>query len=104
MFRMRLVCAIALSLCAAAVAAGQPAPTGELPGALPAHLQAEQFGIVTSVRGPPLGVRDQLQKLFGSPPLDIAEPGTPFQSTDVMATPRLPIRRMISAGCSNDHH
>ena len=104
MLRTPLLCAIALSLWSAGVAAGQPTPTGELPGALRTHLQAEQFGIVTSVRGLPLGVRDQLQKMFGSPTLDIAEPGAPFQATDVIATPRLPIRRMIAAGCSNDHH
>jgi hypothetical protein len=68
------------------------------------HLQTEQFDIVTSVRGLPLDVRTQMQTLFRSPTLDIAEPGAPFQSTDVITTPQLPIRRMVAAGCSRDFH
>ena len=103
MRRTQLLCAIGVSLWATVVA-GQPTTSVALPGALRTHLQAEQFAIVTSVRGLPLGVRDQLQKLFGTQALEIAEPGAPFQATDVLVTPRLPIRRMISAGCSNDHH
>lgn len=104
MRRTQLLCAIGVSVWSALVVAGQSSNSGALPGALRTHLQAEQFAIVTSVRGLPLGVRDQLQTLFGSQTLEIAEPGAPFQSTDVMGTPRLPIRRMITAGCSNDHH
>ena len=100
----RLLCAIGVSIWSAVVVAGQPAASAALPGALRTHLQAEQFAVVTSVRGLPLGVRDQLQKLFGGQTLEIAEPGAPYQSTDVLVTPRLPIRRMIAAGCSNDHH
>jgi hypothetical protein len=107
MIRMRgtrLLCAIGVSVWSVVVIAGQPTPPAALPAALRTHLQAEQFAIVTSVRGLPLGVRDQLQKLFGTQALEIAEPGAPFQSTDVLVSPRLPIRRMIAAGCSTDHH
>jgi hypothetical protein len=63
----------------------------------------EQFGIVTSIRGLPLGVRDALQVLFGSQTLDIAEPGAEFQATDVITNPKLPNRRLVAAGCSTDH-
>ena len=73
MHHIRLLCAIGVSLWAAAVA-GSQAPAG-LPGALRAHVKDEPFGLVTSIRGLPLGVRDELQTLFGSPSLDIAEPG-----------------------------
>ena len=66
-------------------------------------MKDERFGIVTSIRGLPLGVRDELQTLFGSQSLDIAEPGAEFQATDVIVNPRLPIRRLVAAGCSIDH-
>jgi len=102
--RTRLLCAIGFSLWSAVVAGSQAAPTGALSGELRAHLKAEQFGIVTSVRGLPLGVRDALQMLFGSRSLDIAEPGAEFQLTDVVVNPKLPIRRLVAAGCSTDHH
>jgi hypothetical protein len=73
----------------------------ELPDSLRTHVKNERFGIVTSIRGLPLGVREELQALFGSPTLDIAEPGADFQipgKTD----PSLPQRRLISASCSID--
>jgi hypothetical protein len=41
--------------------------------------------------------------LFGSQTLDIAEPGAEFQVTESV-NPQLPIRRLIAAGCSTDHH
>jgi hypothetical protein len=104
MRRTRLLFAIGVSLWSAAVAGSQQASTGALPPALRTHLQAERFDIVTSIRGLPLGVRDLLQKMFGTRELDIAEPGAPFQATDVIVTPRLPFRRLISAGCSADFH
>ena len=59
--------------------------------------------MVTSIRGLPLGVRDALQELFGSPSLDIAEPGEPFQGTDAAGSPKRPARRLVAAGCSTDH-
>jgi len=62
-----------------------------------------QFGIVTSIRGLPLGVREALQTLFGSRTLDIAEPGAEFQRTDVIVEPNLPLRRLAAAGCSARH-
>jgi hypothetical protein len=71
--------------------------------ALRAHVKDERFGIVTSIRGLPLGVRDALQTLFRSQTLDIAEPGAEFQRTDVSGDPKLPIRRLVVAGCSTDH-
>ena len=103
MRRTRLLCAIGVSLWSAVVAGSQAAPTGALSGALRAHVKDERFGIVTSIRGLPLGVRDGLQTLFGSQALDIAEPGAEFQVTDVVVNPKLPIRRLVAAGCSIDH-
>ena len=34
---------------------------------------------------------------------DIAEPGAAFQVTDVFTGRKLPIRRLVTAGCSTDH-
>ena len=103
MRRTRLLCAIGVSRWAAVVGANQAAPPVALSGALRAHVEGEVFGIVTSIRGLPLGVRDELQTLFGSQALDIAEPGAEFQATDVILNPTLPIRRLVAAGCSPDH-
>jgi hypothetical protein len=51
----------------------------------------------------PLGVRGGLQTLFGSQPLDIAEPGAPFQAAGPNVNSNLPTRRLVAAGCSYDH-
>ena len=101
---MRLFCAIGVSLWSAVAAANQAAPAVILPEALRAHLKAERFAIVTSIRGLPLGVRDELQKLWGSQTLDIADPGAAFQLGDVNVNPALPTRRLVAAGCATDHH
>ena len=92
----RLLCAIGVSLWAAVGSRVQAAPPVALSGALRAHVTVERFGIVTSIRGLPLGVRDGLQTLFGSQALDIAEPGAEFQVTDVIVR----IRSCRSAGWS----
>jgi hypothetical protein len=99
-----LLCAIGISLWAGVLAAGQAPTAGPLSAAQRTHLQAEQFDVVTSVRGLPLGVSDLMQKMFGTVSLEIAEPGAPYQATDVIVTPRLPFRRLVSAGCSRDFH
>jgi len=103
MRRTRLFCAIGVSLWSAVMTGSQAAPPVALSEALRAHVKGEQLGIVTSVRGLPLGVRDALQMLFGSPTLDIAEPGAEFQVSGVAGNPKLPIRRLVAAGCSIDH-
>ena len=103
MRRTRLFCAIGVSLWSAVVTGSQAAPTVALSEALQAHVKNERLGIVTSIRGLPLGVRDGLQTLFGSQALDIAEPGAEFQVTDVVGTPKLPVRRLVAAACSTDH-
>ncbi len=105
--RMRhtlLLCAIGVSLWSAVGTGNQAAPAGTLPDALRAHVRGEQYAIVTSIRGLPLGVRDELQALWGSGTLDIAEPGADFQATDAKANPALPTRRLVAAGCAADHH
>ena len=103
MRRTRLLCAIGVSLCSTVVTGSQAVPSASLSGALRDHVKDERFGIVTSIRGLPLGVRDGLQKLFGSQTLDIAEPTAEFQVNDVIVNPRLPIRRLVAAGCTIDY-
>jgi hypothetical protein len=103
MRRTQLFCAIGVSLLSAVVSGSQSAPA-TLSEALRAHVKGEQFSIVTSIRGLPLGVRGELQTLFRSPTLDIAEPGAEYQATDVIGKPGLPFRRLVNAGCSRDFH
>jgi hypothetical protein len=103
MRRTQSLCAIGVSLWSVVVTCSQAAPPVALSAALRAHVKDERFQIVTSIRGLPLGVRDRLQTLFGSPSLDIAEPEAEFQITDVIGNPKLPIRRLVAAGCSADH-
>ena len=66
--------------------------------ALREHLRAERFQVVTSIRGLPLGIRDELQKMFGGS-LDIEDPATNIESAATATT-----RRLVAAGCSRDHH
>jgi hypothetical protein len=103
MHHTRLLCAMALSLLSAVVAASQAVTPMELPPALRPHVKDQRFGIVTSIRGLPLGVREELQTLFGTKTLDIAEPGAEFQATDVVVNPKLPRRRLVAAGCTADY-
>ena len=103
MRRTRILCAIGVGFWSAVVVGSQAAPAVGLPGELRAHVRDERFGIVTAVRGLPLGVRSGLQTLFGSQSLDIAEPGAEFQVSDAIVSSQLPIRRLVAAGCSYDH-
>jgi hypothetical protein len=98
-----LCCAIGLSVWSAVAATGQTAVAAALSGTLRDHMRDERFGVVTSIRGLPLGVRDGLQTLFGSQTLDIAESRAEFQGTDATVTPKQPFRRLVAAGCSIDH-
>jgi hypothetical protein len=84
------------------VAAAQPSSPGTLSTALRKQVNDARFGVVSSIRGLPLGVRDELQTMFGTATLDIAEPGAEFQVTDVIVKPNLPTRRLIMAGCTID--
>ena len=99
----RLLCAIGVGLWSAVVAGGQTGPAVGLSGTLREHVKTGRFGIVTSIRGLPLGVRESLQTLFGSQTLDIAEPGAEFRITDAVGNPKLPIRRLVAAGCSYEY-
>ena len=87
----------------AVIGVSQAPPDGALPRALRDHLKNERLELATSIRGLPLGVREGLQTLFGTPTLAIAEPGAEFQATDVIVKPGLPSRRLVAAGCSTDH-
>src|SRR5688500_5800482 len=98
----RLFCAIGVTLWSVVVAGNQAAPAVVLPEALRLHLRDERFAIVTSIRGLPLGVRNELQTLWSSKTLDIADPGAEFQLTDVNVNPALPTRRLVAAGGARD--
>ena len=100
---MALLCAIAVSLWSVVVAGSQAVAPVALPRALRDHVKDERFQIVTSIRGLPLGVRDGLQRLFGSKTLDIAESAAEFQVTDVVINPNVPIRRLVAAGCTIEY-
>jgi len=99
----RLLYAIGVSLSAAVVAGSQAVPPFVLSEALRAHVKDERLQIVTSIRGLPLGVRDELQTLFGTQTLDIADAGAEFRVTDVNVDPKLPGRRLVAAGCSIEY-
>jgi hypothetical protein len=92
-------CTIAVIFWSVVVACGQGSPPNALSEELRAHVQDARFGIVTSIRGLPLGVRSALQTLFGSQTLDIAEPGARFQVNE-RSVSTLPTRRMAAAACS----
>jgi hypothetical protein len=100
-----LVVAAAVMVLAAVVAyaGGQGTGTGSLSAELRAHVAGEKFGIVTAVRGLPLGVRNSLQALFGNASLDIADSGADFQGSGGKVDRSLPSRRLVTAGCSTDH-
>ena len=102
MIRTLLLCAIGVSLWSAAAGSQETAPAA-LSGELRAHVKDERFGLVTSIRGLPLGVREGLQALFGSQTLDIADPRGEFRVNSVVGDSKLPTRRLIAAGCSYDH-
>ena len=80
MHRTPLLCAIGVGFWSIVCAGSQAPASGALSGPLKTRVQNERFGIVTSIRGLPLGVRSGLQTLFGSPDLDIAEPGAAFRA------------------------
>ena len=103
MTRLFFLCAVVVSLWSAVIAARQAAAPSTLSGALRDRVKDERFGIVTSIRGLPLGVRDELQTLFGSQTLDIADPGGAFQVTDAIVDPKLPTRRLVAAGCTIEY-
>jgi CubicO group peptidase (beta-lactamase class C family) len=81
----------------------QAATTGALTDALRAHVKSDRFEIVTSVRGLPLGVRDEMQRLFGSATLDIADLRAAFRGAGAAGDPELPTRRLAAAGCSVEY-
>lgn len=97
--RARLACVISLSLWQATTFAGQATPAA-MPQELRAHLQNERFDVVSTSGGLPGGVRTELRTLFGGQTLELAEPGGRFQGTSRRATPTLPLRRLVAAGCS----
>ena len=98
--RARMFWVIGVCLWSAATVARQAAPPAALPVELRTHVQNARFDVVSSVRGLPLGVRAELEVLFGGQTLDMAEPGAASQASSEIADPALPIRRLVAAGCS----
>jgi hypothetical protein len=95
--------ALVVALAAADVRGQVVDASAQIPEPLRVHLQAERFTPVASVGVLPAGVRKALQDLFGEATLEMADPGAPFQQTDLVQTPRLPWRRLVTAGCAEDH-
>jgi hypothetical protein len=95
--------AVLVMACVQLAPAGQSGGTSDLSDTLRDHIKAERFQAVTSVRGFPLGVRDGLQTLFGNDKLDIVDVDAKFHGTDPNADPKLPLRRLVASGCSDDH-
>jgi len=103
-FRFGIVAAVAFALLGAWALHSQPKPSDSgLTPALRDHIRSERFSSLATVAALPASVRKGLSDLFGSDTLDMADPGQPFQATDVMVMPRLPARRLVAAGCSPDH-
>jgi len=100
--RSRLLCAIVVSVWSAVAVGSQALPPG-LSASQRAHVKGDRFDVVTSIRGLPLGVREELQRLFGNGTLDIAEPGAEFQASTAGVNPTLPLRRLVAAWCTIDH-
>jgi hypothetical protein len=100
MRRTKFLWVIYVSISAVVCAGSQTARTADLSEELRRRVRDEKFGMVTSIRGLPLGVREELVTLFGSEGLDIAEPGGEFQAT---VNPTLPLRRMVAAGCTIEY-
>lgn len=101
---LRLLSAIGVILASAVCAGSQAVAPVSLSPALRDILKGGRFQIVTSVRGLPLGVRDELRTLFGSETLDIAEPRAEFHVTDeIVVNPNLPHRRLAAAGCTIEY-
>lgn len=98
----RFICAVGVSLWSVLVV-GQSATPMRLSETVRARVRDGRFGLVTSIRGLPLGVRDGLQALFGNQGLDIAEPGAEFQGTDGGSGVKLPSRRLVAAGCTMEY-
>ena len=103
-FRVGVAAVVAFVILGAWVLRGQPktSDTG-FTAAIRDRVRVERFAPVATVAALPANVRDALHDLFGGKTLEMADPGQPFQATDVMVTPRLPARRLVSAGCSADH-
>jgi hypothetical protein len=85
--------------------AGAQAPdlTRAMPEALRAHIASETFTPLTTVAALPEGLKSELTRLFKDTSLQLADPGAPYQASDVIGPELLPFRRLISAGCAVDH-
>jgi hypothetical protein len=99
----QLVVAVVATLSSTAALGSQASPPTVLPGPLRAHVMGERFQIVTSTRGLPLGVRDELQALFGGQLLEIVAPGDVAKTNSTLVDPVLPVPRLTLAGCALDH-
>jgi len=99
---MLIVRSLAAFLMLALVASQAPI-SGTLSDALRAQLRDAPFGIVTSVRGLPLGVRDELSRIFGGT-LDISDQGAAFRIAGKPADAKLPLRQIVAAGCSRESY
>lgn len=83
-----------------------PSPSAQAagePGDAEARLKTMVLQPVATVAELPAAAQAGLARLFGQAKLDMAEPGAAWQVTDVVMKPDLPGRRLVAAGCSNQH-
>jgi hypothetical protein len=99
---MSLLAVLALLPALMHTPAPQTQPAG-LPEPLRAHIGGEAFAPLTTVAALPKGLKDELARLFREKSLQLADPGAPFNATDVVGPKLLPFRRLIAAGCAGDH-
>lgn len=81
----------------------RPAPATGEPGDAETQLKTMALKPVATIVELPAAVQAGLARLFGQVKLDMAEPGAEWQVTDVIMKPNLPVRRLVAAGCSNEH-
>lgn len=96
----RRLCVLAVCVWSATAVARQAPPPAAVPAEIRAHLQKGRFDTVSSIRGLPLGVRHEMQTLFGGETLDIADRDPASGATDRSAASPPPGRRLIAAWCS----
>src|SRR5262249_31264275 len=68
-----------------------------------AFLAAKDFTTYRSVTKIPASVSKALAELFRDPSWEMADPDKPYQSTDVIMDPTLPVRRLVFVATSKDY-
>jgi hypothetical protein len=102
---MRIFGGILLFAMVSAVSGAQSAhrpPLPTLSSAEKTHILDGQFSIERDVDRLPKELKVEFARLAGEKVFEMANPGKAYQSTDVIMHPRLPWRRLLFAGISDD--